>query len=301
MRILVTGASGLLGIKLLKEFQLKGYEVIPTHHSKPLHPNSMKLDITEKQAVNNLITKTKPDIIIHAAAETNVDLCEKRPKHAHHVNVQGTRNIAKASQKTRAKLTYVSTDYVFDGEKGNYTEEDLTNPINTYGLTKLKGEQEITKLCKNYLILRSSVNFGWHPYKQNFATWTINSLRKSKRINVITDHFNTPTLTDNLAQVIGEAIEKDLKGLYHASGAERISRYRFAEKIAEKFSLPRKLIKPTKMKNLETSGTWLAKRPRDSSLSTFKIQNEINTKLLNINEALEVLKKEETQPNNPAD
>ena len=301
MKVLVTGASGLLGIKVVKELQRKGYEVIPTHRSKPLHPNSIKLDITEKEAVNNLITKTKPNIVIHAAAETNVDLCEKQPKHAHQVNVQGTRNIAKASQKTQAKLIYISTDYVFDGEKGNYTEEDRTNPINTYGLTKLKGEQETTKHCRNYLILRSSVNFGWHPYKQNFAIWIINSLRQSKRINVVTDHYNTPTLTDNLAQVIGEAIEKDLKGLYHASGAERISRYRFAEKIAEKFSLPRKLIKPTKMKNVETSGTWLAKRPRNSSLSTFKIQNETNTKLLNINEALEVMKKEETQPNNPAD
>lgn len=298
MRILVTGASGLLGIEVVKKLRGEQHEVIPTHHSKPLHANSIKLDIIEKQAVNTLITKIKPNIVIHAAAQTNVDLCEKQPKHAHQVNVEGTRNIAKASQKAKGKLIYISTDYVFNGEKGNYTEEDQTNPINAYGLTKLKGEQETAKYCKNYLILRASVNFGWHPHKQNFATWIINCLRQGREINIVTDHYNTPTLTDNLAQVIGDAIEKDLKGLYHASGAERISSYQFAEKIAEKFSLPRNLIKTIKMKNLETSETWLAKRPRDSSLSTFKVQNEITTKILNINEALEVMKEEETQLHN---
>lgn len=294
MKVLVTGAGGLLGIKVVAELQRKKYEVIPTHHSKPLHPDSINLDITEREAVNNLITKIKPDIVIHAAAITNVDLCEKQPIHAHQVNAEGTRNIAKASLNTKARLIYVSTDYVFHGEKGNYTEEDQTNPINTYGLTKLLGEQETKKHPKNYLILRASVNFGWHPYKQNFATWIINSIRQGKTINVVTDHYNTPTLTNNLAQVIGEAIEKNLNGLYHASGAERISRYQFAEKIAQKFSLPKHLIKPIKMKNLETSGIWLAKRPPDSSLSTFKIQKQITTKLLKVDEALEIMKKEET-------
>ncbi|MEA2090668.1 MAG: sugar nucleotide-binding protein [Thermoproteota archaeon] len=115
-----------------------------------------------------------------------------------------------------------------------------------------------------------------------------------QKIDVITDHYNTPTLTNNLAQVIGEAVEKDLNGLYHASGAERISRYHFAEKIAQKFNLAKNQIKPTKMKNLENSGTWLAKRPPDSSLETSKIQNQITTKLFNVNEALEAMKKEET-------
>jgi len=295
LKILVTGASGLLGSKVVQELQLEGHQVIPTSHSKSLYPTSIILDITQNKDVYELITKTKPNIIVHAAAETKVDLCEKQPEYAHKVNVQGTRNIAKACQKAETKLIYISTDYVFNGETGNYIEEDKTNPINTYGLTKLQGERETKNNCKNYLILRTSVNFGWHQHKSNFATWIIASLRQGKTINVVTDHYNTPTLTDNLAQVIVETIEKDVTGVYHTSGSERISRYNFARKIAEIFNLNPKLIKLIKMKDLETSGIWLAKRPADSSLSIFKIQNVISTKILNVEEALKIMKRQKAQ------
>jgi len=238
LKILVTGASGLLGSKVVQELQLEGHQVIPTSHSKSLYPTSIILDITQNKDVYELITKTKPNIIVHAAAETKVDLCEKQPEYAHKVNVQGTRNIAKACQKAETKLIYISTDYVFNGETGNYIEEDKTNPINTYGLTKLQGERETKNNCKNYLILRTSVNFGWHQHKPNFATWII---------------------------------------------------------VAEIFNLNPKLIKLIKMKDLETSGIWLAKRPADSSLSIFKIQNVISTKILNVEKALKIMKRQKAQ------
>lgn len=293
MKVLITGANGLLGIKVVKELQQNGYDVIPTHHSKPLHSGSLKLDVTENEAVDKLIRRIRPDIVIHAAAETNVDLCEKEPVHAYKVNVNATRNIAISSQKAKAKLIYISTDYVFDGNKGYYAEEDETNPINFYGLTKLKGEEEVRKHCSNYLILRSSVNFGWHPYKQSFATWVITSLEHGETISVVTNHYNTPTLTNNLAQVIKEAMEKDLVGLYHASGAERINRYKFAIKIAHKFNLPEEIIKPIKMKDLKSLGIWIANRPPDSSLNTFKLQNKKATRLMTVDEALEAMRREE--------
>jgi dTDP-4-dehydrorhamnose reductase len=288
MRLLVTGASGLLGNKIV-EFAKHDYEVIPLYNTKPLHPNSLKLDITNQSRVLRLFNKLKPHILIHTASETNVDKCETQKEHAWKINVEGTRNIALACNKANAKLFYISTDYVFDGKKGLYIEEDKPNPINYYGVTKLEGENQVIHHCKNYAILRTSVLYGCHPWKQNFATWAINQLKQNKEITVVEDHYNTPTLADNLAEITIEAIQKNLQGLYHASGSERISRYEFAQQIARTFHLDPNLIKPIKMRQL---AAWIAKRPKDSSLNTDKIQKQLKTKPLNITEGLNRMKKE---------
>jgi len=291
-RLIITGASGLLGSKLI-ELAKKDYTVIPLHKTKPLHSNSLKLDITDTTEVLNLFNELKPDVVIHTASETNVDKCETEKEHAWKTNVEGTRNLALACSQASAKLVYISTDYVFDGEKGRYTEEDKPNPINYYGVTKLEGENQVTQNCKHYTILRTSVLYGWHPWKQNFATWTINQLKQNKEITVVKDHYNTPTLADNLAEIAIEAVQKDLQGLYHASGSERISRYEFTRKIAKTFQLNTNLIKPIKMSQLTV---WIAKRPGDSSLNTEKIQKQLKTKPLNITEGLNKIRKEGAQP-----
>lgn len=151
-KLLVTGASGLLGSKVI-ELAQRDYEVIPLHNTKPLHPHSLKLDITNQSQVLNLLNRLKPNVIIHTASETNVDRCETQKEQAWKTNVQGTRNIALACSKIGAKLVYISTDYVFDGEKGNYTEHDKPNPINYYGVTKLEGEKQVIKHCKKKTII----------------------------------------------------------------------------------------------------------------------------------------------------
>jgi dTDP-4-dehydrorhamnose reductase len=287
-RILITGASGLLGSKIIKVAK-NSYEVIPSHNAKSLHLNSLKLDVTEAVEVLNLLDKLKPDAVVHTASETNVDKCELEKEKAWKINADGTRNIAEACQKVNAKLVYISTDYVFDGEKGLYDEEDKPNPVNYYGLTKLEGEKQVIGHCENYAILRTSVLYGWHPWKQNFATWVINQLKQDKGINVVDDHYNTPTLADNLAEIAIEVAEKDPRGLYHASGRERISRYEFAKQIAKTYNLNADLIKPAKMRQLTG---WIARRPRDSSLNTSKIQKQLKTKPLNITEGLDKMKQE---------
>jgi dTDP-4-dehydrorhamnose reductase len=287
-KLLVTGASGLLGSKIVG-LAREDYEVIPLHNTNSLHPNSLKLDITNQNQVFNLFNKLKPDAAIHTASETNVDKCETEKKLAWEVNVDGTRNIAEACQTSGAKLLYISTDYVFNGKKGNYNEEDEPNPINYYGVTKLEGENQVIQHCKNYAILRTSVLYGWHPWKQNFATWAINELKQNKEITVVEDHYNTPTLADNLAEMAIEAIPKDLQGVYHACGSERIGRYEFARQIARAFDLNQNLIRPIKMEQLTA---WIAKRPRDSSLNTDKIRSQLEAKPLNITEGLDIMKKE---------
>jgi dTDP-4-dehydrorhamnose reductase len=285
-RLLITGASGLLGSKIV-ELTRENYEVIPLHNTKPLHLNSSKLDITNRKEVFSLFRKTKPNVAIHTAAETNVDKCEIQKKLAWKINVEGTRNVAEASSKIGARIVYISTDYVFNGEKGLYVEEGTPNPINYYGVTKLEGERQVKKLCKNYVILRTSVLYGWHSWKQNFVTWVINSLKQKKEISIVEDHFNTPTLADNLAEITIEAVQKNLRGLYHASGSQRINRYQFAQQITKTFNLNQSLTKPIKMNQITA---WTAKRPKDSSLNINKIRELLKTKPLNITEGLEKMK-----------
>lgn len=287
-RLLVTGTSGLLGSKIIKLAE-KGYTVVPTHRTKPLHSNSLRLDITNASDVLSVFRKLEPDIVAHTASETNVDKCETERESAWKINVEGTSNIAEACGEMDAKLVYISTDYVFGGERGNYVEEDKPNPVNYYGLTKLEGEKQVIRHCKDYVILRTSVLYGWHPWKQNFATWVIGQLKQDKKIKVVEDHYNTPTLADNLALMAIEATQKELQGLYHASGSERISRYEFAIQIAKIFNLDSNLIKPIKMNQLTA---WVAKRPRDSSLNTSKIRKALKVKPLNITEGLARMKEE---------
>jgi dTDP-4-dehydrorhamnose reductase len=287
-KLLVTGASGLLGSWTVALAE-SDCAVTPTDVIEPAHPNAVKIDITDAEGVRQLFQKLRPDTVIHTASETNVDKCETERERAWKINVDGTRNIAEACSETSAKLVCISTDYVFDGEKGFYDEEDSPNPIDFYGLTKLEAEKEVMRHCKNFAVLRTSVLYGRHPWKQDFATWVINKLRQNQEITVVDDHFNTPTLADNLAKMALEVGERDLQGIFHTSGIERISRYEFARKIAQTFNLNPVLIKPIKMNELKA---WIAKRPKDSSLNTGKVQKQLKTKPLNINEGLSKLKEE---------
>jgi dTDP-4-dehydrorhamnose reductase len=287
-KVFITGASGLLGSKLVKEF-LEEYGVIPTHCKHSVYPNSVRMDLVDGNEVTRVVSEAKPDFVVHAAAETNVDRCETDKELAWSVNADGTKNIAKACAEIGSKLVYVSTDYVFDGEKGLYTEEDEANPVNYYGVTKLEGERFVRELCEDFVIVRTSVLYGWHPSKTNFATWVIDSLRNGKRISVADDHYNSPTLADNLAEMILRIVEMNVSGVYHTAGSERISRYGFAVETAEVFGLDRSLVTPLKMEDLNV---WVAKRPRDSSLSVDKVRRELVSPL-GLNEALKRMKREE--------
>ncbi|MCS4541644.1 MAG: dTDP-4-dehydrorhamnose reductase [Euryarchaeota archaeon] len=289
MKILITGASGLLGSKIV-ELNKDRYEIIPTHSTQPFHPNSVKMDIIVGENVLQVFNKFRPNVVIHTAAETNVDRCESYKNEAWKVNVEGTRNIAEACKNANAKLIFISTDYIFNGEKGLYNEEDKPNPINYYGLTKLKGEEIVRAHCEDYIIARPSVLYGWHLKKTNYVTWVINSLKQGKRIDVVEDHYNSPTLADNLAEAVLRTIETDANGTYHIAGSERINRCDFALKIAEAFKLDKTLINSIKMEDLKV---WIAKRPKDSSLSVDKAQKELKVGLLNVKEGLVKMKKRE--------
>ena len=274
----------------------KNYEVYSSDiQSLSVYGNFVKLDISGKAQVDEAFKTIKPDVVVHAATLTDVDKCELNKELAWKVNVEGTKNIVEAAKVTGSFLIYISTDYVFGGETGRYKETDLPNPINYYGVTKLKAE-EIVKTQKEYFIARPSVMYGSTPAagKVNFALWIIEKLRKGEHVKIVTDQWNTPTLNTNLAEMTLEVIEHKLTGIYHLCGATRVSRFEFAEQIADVFSLDKGLID----KVLSSQFTLPAKRPMDSSLDTSKAQQTLQHKPLEMDVALKQLKFELSQKGN---
>ena len=280
-RLLIIG-MGLLGSKIM-QLASKGFMTFGSYNKNPINiPNcsSYKLDIINRKNTFELIKKIKPNYIVHTAALTGVDYCEAHKKEAWQINVNGTRNVAEIAEEINAKLIYISTDYVFNGEKGMYQENDPTYPVDYYGETKLEGENVVKETCDDYLIVRPSVLYGWNPVKLNFVTWMIKELKEGKKINIVKDQFNTPTLADDLAELILELIKGEEYGIFHGSGSERISRFDFALKIAEIFDLNKDWIKPITSDKLN----WVAKRPLDSSLDVSKISRI--RKPLNVEDSL---------------
>lgn len=290
MKLLVTGASGLLGHKVAQLALERGNRVYSVHKEHPVSLGEpVKLDLTEYDRISKVASELKPDLIIHAAAYTDVDGCEVNRGLALKVNAEATKHLAKASTEVGAHLTYISTDYVFDGEEGLYREDDEPNPINYYGYTKLLGETYVKEHASRWCIVRPSAIYGWGPsHKLNFAMWLMSNLQDCKEVKVLTDQYVSPTLNNNLAEMLVEIAEKEFIGVLHASGPSRVSRYEFAVKLVEVFSLEARLIRPAKM----TEMSWKARRPRDSSLNVDKALNLLKCKPLPVDEALNLFKRE---------
>jgi len=286
MKIFITGGSGLLGSKVAEMAQARGDEVFSGYaHNLPEYGRAAKFDLLDEMSISQLIGKIKPEVIIHSAALTDVDRCEREQELAYKMNVEGTRAVAEAAEKARSFLVYISTDYVFDGNRGMYKEDDSTNPVSNYGYSKLLGEQ----FCRG-CIARTCVIYGSRPAsgKVNFALWLLNSLKSGKEVRVVTDQLITPTLNTNLARMVLEAADRRLCGVHNLAGATRISRYDYALELAREFDLDASLILPSRMADL----MWAAKRPIDSSLDTSKARAELMEKPLPLNEALRTLKAE---------
>jgi len=292
LRILVTGASGLLGQKVAEFAQVNGHEVYAIYREHTITMGTpIKLDLTDNERLLRVISKLKPDAIIHTAAYSDVEGCETNRNLAWKINAEATKHLATAAVSAHSHLTYVSTDYVFDGMKGLYTEQDVPNPISHYGYTKLKGEEFIKEHASKWCIARPSVIYGWGPkHKLNFATWLINSLGQRREVRILTDQHISPTLNTNLAKMLIEIAEREITGILHTAGATRVNRYEFALKLADFFCLEKSLVKPAKTDEMQ----WKAKRPKDSSLNVSKATALLNQKPLKLDRALVAMKKENT-------
>ena len=220
MKVLVTGANGMLGQDLCPILEDNGYEVVETDVNT--------LDITNIEQVKTVLNKEKPDIVVHCAAYTNVDKAEEDLKTAELINVTGTENVAEICGKSGITLIYISTDYVFDGTKNSpYTPEDMPNPINNYGITKYEGEEAVRSLCEKYYVARTSWLYGHHG--KNFVE-TMLKLADNNEVNVVDDQVGCPTWTVELANGILKLLSKPY-GTYHICGSGSTSWYGFAKEI----------------------------------------------------------------------
>ena len=294
-RVLICGSNGLFGQRLaLTLGHETEYEVLNTSHHRLFVLDRhlfdyTQLDITNKGDVKSLVTSFRPDIIVNAAAMTNVDTCETQRELAWKVNVVGVENLVEVARRIGSLLIHISTDYVFDGKAGPYKETDRVNPVNYYGKTKLAGENVILAGGISSAIMRTIVVYGTGiNVKNNFALWVINSLREGKNIRCVDDQIGNPTHVSDLAAGVVKVIEREQSGLFHIGGAEAVSRSEFALKAAEVFGLSASLIQKIKTRELLQT----AQRPMVTSLTTLKAEKELDFHPMTLTQGLELLKRE---------
>lgn len=234
MKILITGAAGMLANDVIGELLRQKHEVIQTDINQCL-PEIQILDVVDREDVIKKIEEQRPDCVFHFAAETNVDLCEKEPEHAFRVNAHGTENIALACREYDTLLLYISTGAVFSGNKPEpYTELDRPNPANVYGESKLRGENIITDLLKKYFIIRAGWMVGGWEIDKKFVYKIVRQLRQGKKeLAAVTDKFGSPTFTKDFAANLMNIVNTKKYGLYHMVNNGVCSRYDIAVKIVQ--------------------------------------------------------------------
>ena len=290
LKLLITGAGGLLGSAVAKIASERHIVYSGFRRRVPKFGKPVAIDLLNLDRIRRVVRTLKPDAILHAAALTDVDRCEAEKRVATRVNYEATKAISVAAAQAGAYLLYVSTDAVFDGERGMYRETDRPNPINHYGMTKLMGEEAAGAAGGRSCVARSSVIYGSRPaaLKDNFAIWLFEKLTAGRSVNIVTDQFVSPSLNSNVAEMVLELTERGLTGTYHASGASRVSRYDFAEDLAATFGLDASLIRAVRMKDMK----WTARRPKDSSLDVRKATSTLDHPPMLLGDSLLRLKRE---------
>lgn len=266
MKVLVTGANGQLGYDVVKELKKQDIDCFGATRKD--------FDLIDFEATEKFIVNYMPDVVIHCAAYTAVDKAEDEQGLCYLVNASATENIAEICKRINAKMLYISTDYVFDGTKeGFYEVDDIPNPINVYGKTKLLGEQAVQKILNKYFIVRISWVFGEHG--NNFVKTMLKLGKERKELNVVADQYGSPTYTADLAPLLVEMIKTDKYGIYHATNEGVCTWAEFAEEIFKIVGLE------VKVKHITTAEYPIrAKRPMNSRLSKKSLESN-GFKLLN--------------------
>jgi len=286
MRILVTGASGLLGLNVALELaRLPNNQVFGQVHRHKLYTSKFKTiqaDLTDPGAVERILDLTQPDWVINCAALAIVDACETDPVQAEKLNTDLPKILASHVARGGARLLHVSTDAVFDGQRGNYTEADLPNPLSTYGKTKLDGEKSVSASCSEAIIAR--VNFyGWSlTGKRSLSEFFFYNLLAGNQIMGFTDVFFCPLLVNDLAMIFFRMLDMKLNGLYHVVSSDCISKYEFGVALARQFGLQENLITP----KLVTEANLKAARSSKLTLRSDKLSSVFGDELPDITSGL---------------
>lgn len=264
MRVLVTGARGMLGTEVVKTLEMRGHEVWGTDISS----HDDRLDITRQDQIRYALTSFRPAWVINCAAYTNVDGAEGHEEQALLLNAKGPELLALACKRLKVKLLHISTDYVFDGTKGSpYIEEDIPNPINVYGVSKLAGENAVIHQMKEYIIIRTQWLIGHHG--RNFVSTIMAAAQINESLRVVNDQWGSPTFAPDVAKAIAQLMEVDARGTFHVCNRGKATWYDLASKAIELVGLGTKVI-PISTEEYPLP----AKRPAYSILSTKKFSTK---------------------------
>ena len=294
-KILFTGGSGLLALNWAYQIR-NSYDIFLGLHEKVINMNgvtSVMISLESEVDFLNSIQSIKPDLIIHTAGMTNVDLCEADPNMASKINFEAVKYVSNVCSKNNIDLIFISTDHLFNGEKSFVEENQLKSPINWYGRTKSLGEDYITENNPNSLIIRTNF-FGWGTsYRQSFSDFIINSLSSGKNITLFHDIYYTPILIDVLVINVMNLYLSKAIGIFNVVSSERISKFEFGLMVADIFGLDASLILKGKIEDrLE-----LVQRPKDLSLSNLKLVDFLKTSIPSIKDQVLELKKQEKKFN----
>lgn len=281
-KVLIIG-TGFLGTCVRKEFKRIGFETFGTSLSGV--NNGIKLDIRNIDCINKIVDKTKPNLVINCAANTKIDFLETNPDLAFSINSKGIENIAKITHKKGIRLIHISSDSVFDGKKGWYTESDAPNPINVYACSKLLGERSLVKNSSNYVIIRTNF-YGYYKNNRFLFNSILDCLKKNKKIIGFNDIIFNPLEVSNLSRIITELAEKDFIGIIHAASDKTLTKYEFALDIAKILNLDKNLIQ----KGTSDMMNFIAKRPRNTSLDNKKLHKLIKTKIVSLQDWLKTMR-----------
>lgn len=291
MKIAILGASSLTASALIPmileetdaELHLISSKKIETHDERV---SGTTVDYLNKAELKSAILSNIPQVIVNTAALTNVDACEMDRSTAWHINVSLVEHLARLARITDAHLVHFSTDYVFDGAKGPYIENDIPSPINYYGKTKLASENACLSLSPDATVIRTNVLYGPNAAHTDFVRWVLTMIESNEDVRVVSDQFSNPTYIDDLAEAVVRIILRKRTGVYHVGGANYLSRYDFAVAIAEFFKLDPSSLKPVTTAELAQP----AKRPLKGGLITLKAESDLRMKFRGIESGLTSLR-----------
>ena len=283
----VIGASGLVGQALLRVLENNQYEVTGTYATHPAD-GLISLDIADASAVYDFFRQIQPRTVFLTAALTHVDYCEDHPEEAFQTNTEGCKNVAKEAARSRSKLVYYSTDYIFDGKSGPYDEEDQPCPTSNYGKSKLEAERVIQETLEDYLILRTTVVYGWDRRSKNFAMQVYQKLQAGIPMQVPEDQVGNPTLVDYLAEASIRLVQQETRGIVNVVGKDLLSRSEFGKALARAYGLDPEMITPVPTARLKQR----ALRPLCGGLQTERLSQLLGTEAMSLEEALKRLRRQ---------
>jgi len=285
MRVLVTGASGFIGGQFMKTFHGQVVTGLRCSRSKP---GLVEQDLKDPMAVRECLESLRPEVVIHCAARPNVDWCELNPDEARSINLSPVKLLAETCARLGAKIVFLSTDYVFDGASGPYTETDETNPINVYGCLKLEAEHAIARWTDDYLIVRTTNVYGFDPESKNFLMTLLPKLARRERVHVASDQFGNPTTVKDLCSVVRDLITKGCAGTFHVAGPDLVHRAEWLREAARAFGLDPGLVSGALTRELDQP----APRPKKSGLVSACLQSVVTRRLTGLKDGLVQMRKE---------